>query len=413
MTNKDRITNLLQQFADGAIGKEEYIELISYFNLTGNEEEIFSAMDEMWREMDTEVWHSKEEVEQIYQNLIHKTVFKPSPLVVPVKKLWYRIAAAAILFISVSAGLYFYGRQRIVPASERFAKQDIKPGGNKAVLTLGSGKMINLNDAGNGELANESGISVNKSKTGELVYTVGTGKGSAARNETDQEYNTITTPRGGQYRVNLPDGTEVWLNAASSIRFPVKFRENERKVSLSGEAYFEVAKIKTNKVVNGRSVTERMPFIVETDKQAVKVMGTHFNINAYEASTKTTLLEGAVSVSPLSTVKNQKPSVSYLKPGQQSALSGETITVSAVDVDEAMAWKNGIFQFSGQNMEGIMKQVERWYDVDIVFEDNSLKKQTFSGTISRFKNISQLLEVLESTGSVHFKMQGRRITAMK
>lgn len=413
MVNKERITNLLQQFADGVISKEEYIELTGYFNLIDNDEEIFAAMNEIWKNIDAEVWHSEKEVNQIYQNLIHQAAFKSSPAAKPVRKLWYRIAAAALLFASVSAGLYFNKIKENAPASERFAKQDIAPGGNRAMLTLANGKKINLTAAVNGELANESGISVSKTKNGQLVYTVGAGSTSDHQNELNKEYNTITTPRGGQYQVNLPDGTTVWLNAASSLKFPVKFSRNERKVTLDGEAYFEVAKVQTSKVINGNAVTDRMPFIVETSKQDVKVLGTHFNINAYEGSTKTTLLEGAVSVSPLHTAQNLKPLISYLHPGQQSILTGESVKINTADIEEAMAWKNGIFLFNGQDLEAIMKQVERWYDVDVAFEDNSLKRQTFRGTLSRFKNISQLLEVLESTGSVHFKMEGRRVTAMK
>lgn len=407
MVNKEQITNLLQHFAGGTISKEEYTELISYFNLTGNDEEIFAAMDEIWKTMDPELWHSEKEVEQIYQNLISQPEFNATPPAVPVRKLWYRIAAAAVFFISIAAGLYFYQNRYKVPASERFANQDIAPGGNKAILTLSNGKKINLNAAGTGKLANESGISISKTKSGQLIYTI---VGNVAGDHQDHGYNTITTPRGGQYQVNLPDGTTVWLNAASSLKFPVQFSTAERKVTLSGEAYFEVAKIKSTKVINGK---QRLPFIVETGKQEVMVLGTHFNINAYEANTKTTLLEGAVSVSSLRSTANPKPLVSYLQPGQESDLRGTAIKVSMADVEQTMAWKNGFFLFSNQDLQGIMREVERWYDVDVVFEENSLKTQNFSGTISRFKNISQLLEVLESTGSVHFKMQGRRITAMK
>ncbi|MDO7744629.1 MAG: FecR family protein, partial [Pedobacter sp.] len=223
------------------------------------------------------------------------------------------------------------------------------------------------------------------------------------------------TPRGGEYKVNLPDGTTVWMNAASSLKFPVQFNGRQRKVNLKGEAYFEVAKVTTKELIKGKQVTTRLPFIVETEKQDVQVLGTHFNVNAYaeEAITKTTLLEGAVSVSLVSTPKNLNPETYYLQPGQQANLNGNSIKVMAADIEEAMAWKNGLFMFNGQDLEGIMKQVERWYDVDVVFSDNSLKTQTFKGTISRFKKISQLLEVLESTGSVHFTMEGRRITAMK
>lgn len=410
MANKERIIILLQDFADGVISKSDYMELVGYFNLQGNDQEIYAAMDQIWQQMDTESWHTEEEVNQIYLGLIDQITTKTKHKVIPLRKLSYRIAAAAVLLISVGIGYSLYHSREMTPASARFAAHDIAPGGNRAVLTLANGKTINLNDSGNGELANEAGISVTKTNTGQLVYTAGTlQKGMSVTDE--KARNTISTPRGGQYQVNLPDGTRVWLNAASSIQFPLHFNSRERKVSLHGEAYFEVAKL--NSMLKGKPSAARIPFIVETDRQELRVLGTHFNINAYDAVTKTTLLEGAVTVSALPDAKNPVPILSYLRPGQQSVLRNGAIRVGTADTEEAMAWKNGIFLFSGQDLEGIMQEVERWYDVDVVFEENSLKSQTFGGTISRFKNISQLLEVLESTGSVHFKMQGRRITVMK
>ena len=416
MANKQQLTVLLQKFADANISREEYAELITYFNLTGNDEEIFAAMDQIWKNTTAEVWHTEEEADQVYQKLIHHHEFNINKSPAPVKKLWYRVAVAAAILATLSAGLYFYTNKELAPASERFAQHDLRPGGNRAILTLSDGRKIDLSDAGNGELAKESGISVTKTKTGQLIYTVnGAAKNGSLANSNANAYNTITTPRGGEYKVNLPDGTTVWMNAASSLKFPVQFNGRQRKVNLKGEAYFEVAKVTTKELIKGKQVTTRLPFIVETEKQDVQVLGTHFNVNAYaeEAITKTTLLEGAVSVSLVSTPKNLNPETYYLQPGQQANLNGNSIKVMAADIEEAMAWKNGLFMFNGQDLEGIMKQVERWYDVDVVFSDNSLKTQTFKGTISRFKKISQLLEVLESTGSVHFTMEGRRIMAMK
>jgi len=416
MANQQQLTALLQKFADDNISKEEYTALISYFNLTGNDEEVFAAMDQIWKNTTAEVWHTEEEADHFYQKLIHHQEFNTTDYPAPTRKLWYRIVVAAAVLVTLSAGLYFYTDRELAPASERFAQHDLRPGGNRAILTLSDGRTIDLSDAGNGELAKESGISVTKTKTGQLVYTVnGTGKNGAQTKSNANAYNTITTPRGGEYKVNLPDGTTVWMNAASSLKFPVQFNGQQRKVNLNGEAYFEVAKMMTKQVIKGKQVTARLPFIVETEKQDVQVLGTHFNVNAYaeEAATKTTLLEGAISVSLRSTPNNIHSETYELRPGQQATLNGSSIKVVAADMEEAMAWKNGLFMFSGQDLEGIMKQVERWYDVDVVFSDNSLKTQTFKGTISRFKKISQLLEVLESTGSVHFTMEGRRIMAMK
>jgi len=416
MANQQQLTVLLQKFADGNISKEEYAELITYFNLTGNDEEIFAAMDQIWKNTTAEVWHTEEEADQVYQKLIHHQEFNTTNSRAPIKKLWYHVAVAAAVLATLSVGLYFYTNRELAPASERFAQHDLRPGGNRAILTLSDGRTIDLSDAGNGELAKEAGIAVTKTKTGQLEYTVNAvAKNGTQSNSKTSAYNTITTPRGGEYKVNLPDGTMVWMNAATSLKFPVQFSGQQRKVNLKGEAYFEVAKMTIKQVIKGKQVNVRLPFIVETEKQDVQVLGTHFNVNAYidEAATRTTLLEGAVSVSIRSTPNNIHSESYELKPGQQANLNGAGIKIVAADMEEAMAWKNGLFMFSGQDLEGIMKQVERWYDVDVVFSDNSLKTQTFKGTISRFKKISQLLEVLESTGSVHFTMEGRRITAMK
>jgi len=238
-------------------------------------------------------------------------------------------------------------------------------------------------------------MSVVKDAKGKLEYkplgSVLAGKGALV-------YNRIQVPYGGQYQLELPDGTKVWLNAGSSLRYPVSFTGHERKVELTGEGYFEVAKNKT------------MPFRVQTSKQVVEVLGTHFNINAYndDPSVKTTLLEGSVKVT-----QNTMGTFKMLKPGQQSVLKNNELQVKEADTEEAVAWKNGLFLFNDQSLDEIMHQVSRWYDLQIVFDDVSLKTQRFGGSISRFKNVSQLLQVLESTGSVHFKIEGRRLTAMK
>ena len=420
MVNKERITVLIQQFADGSINKEEYAELIGYFNSTGNEEEvksdernIYAAMDEVWKNTHADETYSKEEADEFYQKLIGAAEFKNT---LPKRrfKIWsvYSRVAAAILII-LSAGLYFYNTNTLAPASVRFAKQDIDPGSNRAILTLANGKKVELASSG--------------------TYTVK----DAKLGGDEEAFNTITTPRGGQYQINLPDGSSVWLNASTSLTFPVKFSKQVRKVSLVGEAYFEIAHASLRGVARneakksslrdeiasqnrndgetrngGEKRTDgKVPFLVVTKDQIVEVLGTHFNIKGYvdESAIKTTLLEGSVRI--FSTLDKNK--IATITPGQQTTLTSSAIRVSAADTEEALAWKNGLFMFDGQDLESIMKQVARWYDIDVAFENEELKKQAFKGTISRFKRISQLLEVLESTGSVHFKMEGRRITAMK
>lgn len=305
-------------------------------------------------------------------------------------------AAAAILILTTA--LYF-GTRSTSSISQNgtadFAKTDINPGSNKALLTLADGSKIVLDDAVNGEIAKQSGCVITKTTTGQLVYTI---QGSqVAALKTQSLLNTIETPKGGQYQVNLPDGTKVWLNAASSLSFPARFSGLQRQVVLKGEAYFEVAKNK------------HMPFIVKSEQQKIEVLGTHFNVSAYtdEHQIKTTLAEGSVKVTLLANHQEQ-----LLKPGQQ-AITTNQIQVIPVDIEEALAWKDGLFMFNDENLENIMKKVERWYDVEVDFQQQELRQKHFSGTVSRFGKVSQVLKTLELTGSVHFKIEGRKIIVVR
>lgn len=333
--------------------------------------------------------------EQIKDEMWSELMLRTKPAA-SVGRKWYPYAAAAAVVIGLSAGLLFYMDNSA--KNSQFAGnygQDVKPGGNKAYLTLSDGSRISLSDAKNGKLANQAGVNISKTKDGQLIYTIA----AQAKGRNSSLLNTITTPNGGEYAVNLPDGSRVWLNAASSLTFPVQFSTTERRVTLKGEGYFEVAKDKAH------------PFRVATGNQLVEVLGTHFDINGYadETTIKTTLLEGSVHVLTQDLHQNSV----ILKPGEQSLLFSGQLAVRPADLEAAMAWKNGLFMFSSQDLAGIMKQVSRWYDVEVEFENEGLKKEVFKGTISKFKNVSQLLEVLESTGSVHFKVEGRRITAMQ
>jgi transmembrane sensor len=317
----------------------------------------------------------------------------------PFKQKIYWYAAAAILVISTS--LYF-GTSQIQSFKQSgvsdFTKTDIRPGGNKALLTLADGSKIVLDDASNGEIAKQSGCLITKTSTGQLVYTIQSASNTAADLKIQTAPNTIETPKGGQYQINLPDGTKVWLNAASSLSFPARFTGIQRKVTLKGEAYFEVAKNKA------------MPFIVNSSKQKIEVLGTHFNISAYadENNAKTTLAEGSVKVSLIENSQEQQ----ILKPGQQ-AITDNHIKVIPVDIEEALAWKDGLFMFNNEDLENIMKKVERWYDVKVDFQEKDLRDKHFSGTVSRFGKVSQILRTLELTGSVHFKIEGRTIIVAK
>ncbi|SHG08873.1 FecR family protein [Pedobacter caeni] len=310
------------------------------------------------------------------------------------KRLWPGIAVAATVLIALSIGFYFYKNTRdkdLKTLIEVKLGLDVEPGGNKATLTLADGSQISLTDAGNGELAKQSGVKITKNANGQLVYSI------VESGLKELGYNTISTPRGGVYQVNLPDGTHVWLNAASSIKFPTTFAHlSQRKVELRGEAYFEVAKHK------------KLPFIVSTAEQQVEVLGTHFNINSYddEPEVKTTLLEGSVKVSA--------GNVMFLKPGQQATLSDHSsgkIKIGPADIDQVMAWKNGFFHFEKENLHSVLRQISRWYDIDLVYKANRLDDE-FMGDIPRNVKLSEVLKILEFEG-IHFKIEGRKLIVTK
>lgn len=269
----------------------------------------------------------------------------------------------------------------------------IRPGSDKAKLRLADGRTIYLDSTTSENIAHATEGGVRISEKGLLDYSnlKGLKQGLGT--------NTITVPRGGQFRLLLSDGTKISLNASSSLTFPTNFSGSERRVKLEGEAYFEVAK----KIITGTK-TERVPFIVETDRQQLVVLGTTFNINAYpdEKNVKTTLIEGSVQVS-----SSEQASPKVLKPGQQSVLNDKNLSIQQIDVSQAIAWQQGDFTFDEMPLEEIMRQISRWYDVEVSYEDN-IGKIKFGGSISRSKDIKEVLEVLKLTG-IHFNLKGRRI----
>jgi transmembrane sensor len=300
---------------------------------------------------------------------------------------------AAAVFLICTTTVYYYNRVPSAQIVKNTFKNDIAPGGNKATLTLSNGTTLVLDNSKNGVLASQGKTIIKKTQDGLLTYQAA--RPLYSQLVTEVVYNTITTPRGGQYQVVLPDGSKVWLNAASSLKFPTSFSGKERNVELTGEAYFEVAKNKA------------MPFHVSSAGQVVEVLGTHFNINAYADETwiKTTLLEGAVKVTKGTTW-------AIIKPGQQSAIvygqDNAAIKITDdVDTDEAVAWKNGKFYFDEADIQVVMRQVGRWYDVDVEY-NGKIPSDRFSGAFSRNMNASEALRLLEFTG-VNFKIEGRKI----
>jgi transmembrane sensor len=315
-------------------------------------------------------------------------------------RLWYFAAAAVVVVLVAAAVLFFPGSFGPVKESNTAKSElpDAPPGGNYATLTLDDGTAIALDQAKNGQITTQAGIKVTKTAEGEIVYeTLGTAPTS---NRGSIGYHTITTPKGGQYQVILPDGSKVWLNAESSLRYPTAFSGRTRDVTLKGEAYFEI------KHALDKSGGVKTPFIVSTASQEVRVLGTHFNINAYEDEgvVKTTLLEGSVRVTP---VGDYKINPVILKPNTQSVFNGQKLAVAAVDAETVVAWKNGLFQFNHTDLKTIVRQLSRWYNLDADYE--TLPNLHFNGTISRNVNASKVLNMLELTGNIKFTIKGNTI----
>ena len=376
MTDK-QIILLLKKYSAGKLDPEEKAILESWYlkQADSNNNELSD------KDLD-------KNLELISSNLLPKHRIAP-------KFNWYRVAVAASLLIFVSFSTYFILHKKSRVYTAAVVKKDAEPGKNKATLVLSNGKKIILNDASNGQLASDAGVTIHKTKSGELIYKADAVPG---KDTLKPEFNTLTTAKGEQYQLVLPDGSHVWLNAASSLKYPVVFDKKERMVTLTGEAYFEVV----------HKIT--LPFKVKTRKQEVEVLGTHFNIYAYddESITRTTLVEGSVKVSSFTS-----HNAIVIKPGQQSLVDDYNLKVEMVDTDDALAWKNGYFEFNDESLESIMKKVGRWYNLDIEYRNNTAKYQLFSGSVSRYKNVSQVIKTLELTNAAHFKIEDNKILVIK
>ncbi|MCJ8211333.1 FecR domain-containing protein [Mucilaginibacter sp. RS28] len=305
--------------------------------------------------------------------------------------MWFKYAAAVLLFSSISVKLFldhFRKPEKAQATNTIRLKNDALPGGNKAILTLANGKKIVLGKSAQGTIARQGASQVEKIKEGHLVYQA---SDSLDQSQAETMYNTVSTPKGGQYAITLADGTSVWLNSMSSITFPTAFKGNERKVITQGEVYFEVAKDKAK------------PFTVESNGQMVKVLGTHFNINAYndEGAIRTTLLEGSIAVTGPSGTK-------VLVPGQQSEVTDRYINiVSGADVQAAVAWKNGNFNFNNTDLPTLMRQLARWYDINIIYT-GKVSEHEFMGQIKRSVRLSSVLKILQASG-VRCNIDGKNL----
>lgn len=377
--HKQHFLEILKKYRENTASSEEIKFLETYYDL-------FEANDALITiENEADYSYLKENI----KISVDKSIVSPKNLTKKLTWLKYSAAAAAVLIL-LSVSVYFFTgpeEQNLISRID----QHIAPGGNKAVLTLANGQKISLNDASNGEIARQSGISITKTADGQIVYTI------AAKDIPGEDgeilKNTITTPKGGQYKVILPDGTHVLLNAASSLIYPTSFKGSERLVELNGEAYFEVTKNK------------EMPFRVKSGLQTVEVLGTHFNISAYddENAMRTTLVEGSVKVSSAN-------ASSQITPGQQTVVSkadNGAIFKRNVNTDKEIAWKNGLFSFENDDIKSVMRSIARWYNVDVSYKSD-MSDIEFSGEIFRTAKLSEVFKILE-LNNVQLDVQGKTI----
>lgn len=374
----EEFQTLFKKYLEGKCTPEEEAALRAY-------KDQIELLDDNW---DNDLGDKNEIHDRLQQRIYASRYRQPAR-----RYLWLKIAATVL--IAFSAFYVFLARQHEEPRTAAAApKSVIQPGGNKAYLIASNGQRIELNNVRNGQLMVQAGTRVSKAKDGQVIYKYDPGK----MVDEGLVYNTIGTPRGGQYQITLSDGSKVLLNAASFLKFPVAFSGKERRVMLQGEAYFEVAKNK------------KMPFIVDANGTSVYVLGTHFNVSAYQDdnAVTTTLLEGSVRL-------KKGVANTMLVPGQQGitlkAQSG--FQVQQADLKIVMAWKEGYFFFRNTNIQNIMKQAARWYDVEVVYQQPELANKLFGGKISKYRDISELLKNLELTGTIHFKIEGRRIIVMQ
>lgn len=397
LNEKERFTYLYHQYQNNSCTIAEFEEFKQILNNPGSAEMVNELIDTSWNMLGEEQLQdvTAGKANEIESYITLQPQRKPAH-----RLLWSRIAiAASVLLISGIAIYFLQGNFTETPQHTVYAN-DVSPGINHAVLTLSNGQKISLTDTSTGKIARQAGLVIVKGANGQLIYQV-----TDHHKATAGTYNEITTYNGNQQQIILPDGTKVWLNAASSIKFPTTFEnKSQRRVLLSGEAYFEV--------VHNKSV----PFIVTTNKQEVEVLGTMFNISSYpnEPVVKTTLLKGSVRVNRLNTgTGHLQAEAVILTPGQQAVLDASELKVASIDVENEIDWKNGDFVMQNAKLEDVLRKVARWYDVEIVYEHERPFDLNLSGIVSRSKNISSVLNLIEATGKVHFKIEGRTITVMK
>jgi len=415
----ERLQYLFRQYFEESITPEETAELMAWLSENASDSDILSLMDGAWEDFTSnrQVFDTEKSNRMLQQALAATPAEEPVLYPVTGRKRWRTLVAAAAILLLISGSYLLLKKEAThspVPQNIPVAKSrnDIAPAQGKVMLTIANGAPIALDDIPNGQIPGQ-GTGTAVKQNGQLLYAHTTGK-----SEAPAVYNTISTARGKQYMVVLSDGTRVWLNTGSSLRFPAVFNDTVRKVELSGEAYFEVAPAHFAAARN-----KRIPFIVTTVPPAggrgaeIAVLGTHFNIKAYndEALIKTTLLEGSVRISAAQSSTTKERISALLTPGQQARLSNLSSSndrdiqlVKDVNIRQTMAWKNELFDFENESIQDIMRQLSRWYDIEVEFK-GTIPEKHYYGAIRRQVNISEVFKMLEIAGNVTFTIQGKKV----
>lgn len=403
-----RVQYLLDRYLKNEATSAEEIELASHVQLSDSENQLGEYLEQSWQSFEAGEILNQDSARRILQHIVDprkKNTGTDRSLPVAILRRWW--AAAAIL-LCVATGAYIWlNRKMVSPEAppQTIVANEIVPGKKGAILTLADGTAVMLDSLGNGIVTTQGGAQV-LLEDGLLAYS--SGEHGKKAGERKVFYNTMTTPRGREFQLSLPDGTRVWLNAASSIKYPTEFTGDKREVEITGEVYFEVVH-QAGKPFRVQYAQSSGP---GAERGSVEVLGTHFNIKAYpdEPGVETTLLEGRVRVTGGGQSAEIEPgeqvfAISHLSVNPVNAK--ESMQVRAADIQEVMAWKNGRFEFSG-NIRGIMRQLARWYDVEVRYEGDVTDK-AFEGAISKMEDVSQVLKMLELTESIHFKIEGKTI----
>jgi transmembrane sensor len=394
LENQFHISKLITAHLQGRLGDAEKLELEAWIASSDDYRMLFEQLNDT-EHVTAELKHfTKPNKSRIWNKLQNEISVRPLRPRLSFTGLFFRYAAAALVLFVLGVTLFYFNKFSFHQTHNIDYVTDIAPGKTGATLTLANGKKIRLSDVAGGELARESGIRINKTEDGQLTYSPDENSKISSN-----EINTLSTDRGEIYTLVLPDGSKVWMNAASSLTYSAGLLEKGiRKVKLSGEAYFEISKDKHH------------PFVVESKGQQVQVLGTHFNISAYQDDkvVSTTLLEGSVRVSGEDGYLTK-----ILNPDQQAVFGADGISIKNVDANSFVDWKNGVFSFEDETMQSVMKKIARWYNVAIVYDGVENDAQTFSGSVSRSANVSEVLGTLTDISNVKFRIEGKKIFVSK